>query len=109
VSTTPATGVNDTSGKQWDQLSDCRQLKMNLKKKIYLYDNSTTQRCQKEIMQIFLIEDFFHLPLVSTTPVVHLELRMSPRIFEKIRNGRNGKLKGLGELIHEKNQKSKIS
>jgi hypothetical protein len=30
-----------------------------------------------------MIEDFFHLPLVSMTPVVHLELRMSPRIFEK--------------------------
>jgi hypothetical protein len=47
---------------------------MNLKKKIYLYANSTTQRCPKEIMKIFLIEDFFHLPLVSTTPVVHVEL-----------------------------------
>ncbi len=31
---------------------------------------------------IFLIEDFFHLPPVTTTPVVHLELRISPRIFE---------------------------
>jgi len=49
-----------------------------LEEKIYLYANSTTQRCQKEIMKIFLIEDFFHLPLVSTTPVVHLELRISP-------------------------------
>ena len=34
VSMTP---VNDTGGKQWEQLSDCWQLKMNLKKKIYLY------------------------------------------------------------------------
>ena len=40
-------------------------------------------------MKIFLIEDFFHLPPVSTTPVVHLELR----IFEKIRNGPNDKPK----------------
>ncbi len=32
-----ATFVNDTGGKQWDQLSDCGPLKMNLKKKIYLY------------------------------------------------------------------------
>ncbi len=32
---------------------------MNLKKKTYLYANSTTQRCPKEIMKIFLIEDFF--------------------------------------------------
>ncbi len=44
-----------------------------------------------------MIEDFFHLPPVSTTPVVHLELRISPRIFEKIRNGPNGILRGLGE------------
>jgi hypothetical protein len=44
-----------------------------------------------------MIEDFFHLPPVSTTPVVHLELRISPRIFEKIRNGPKGLLRGLGE------------
>jgi hypothetical protein len=44
----------------------------------------------KEIKKIFLIEDFFHLPPtparrhhLSTTPVVHLELRISPLIFEK--------------------------
>jgi hypothetical protein len=55
-----ATGVNDTGGK------------------------STTQRCPKEIMVIFLIADFFYLPPVSTTPVVHLELPISPRICEKI-------------------------
>jgi hypothetical protein len=28
---------------------------------------------------------------------VNLELRISPRIFEKIRNGPNGILRGLGE------------
>jgi hypothetical protein len=56
---------------------------MNLKEKIYLYANSTTHRCPKEIMKMFLIEDFFHLPPVSTIPVVHLELRISPQIFEK--------------------------
>jgi hypothetical protein len=31
---------------------------MNLKKKIYLDAYSTPQRCPKEIMKIFLIEDF---------------------------------------------------
>jgi hypothetical protein len=56
-----------------------------------------------------MIEDFLHLPLVSRTPVVHLELRISPRIFEKNRNDPNGILWGLGKVIHEKNQKSKIS
>jgi hypothetical protein len=44
-----------------------------------------------------MIEDFLHLPPVSTTPVANLELRISPRIFEKIRNGRNSILRGLGE------------
>ncbi len=49
-----------------------------------------------------------NLPLVSLTPVanlppvslilvVNLELRISLRIFEKIRNGPNGILTGLGE------------
>jgi hypothetical protein len=70
---------------------------MNLKKKIYLYAISTTQRYPKEIRQIFLLEDFFHLPPVSTTPVVNLELRISPRIFEKIQNGPYGIISGLGE------------
>jgi hypothetical protein len=45
----------------------------------------------------FLIEDFLHLPPVSLTPVANLELRISPRIFEKIRNDPNGILRGLGE------------
>jgi hypothetical protein len=38
-----------------------------------------------------------NLPPVSLTPVVHLDLRISPRIFEKIRNGPNGILWGWGE------------
>ncbi len=68
------TGINDTSGNA----------------------SSTTQRCPKEIMKIFLIENFFHFPPVSTTSVVNLELRISPRILEKIWNGPNG-IRGLGE------------
>jgi hypothetical protein len=83
-----ATGVNDTGG---------RYLKVNLKAKIYICVNSTIQRCPNKIIKIFLIEDFSHLPPVSTTSVVNLELRISPRIFEKIRNGRNGILWGWGE------------
>ncbi len=64
--------------------------------------NSTSQRCPNKIIKTFMIEDFFHLPSVSTTPVVHLELPMSPWTFEKIRNGPNGILRGLGKLIHKK-------
>jgi hypothetical protein len=36
-----------------------------------------------------MIEDFLHLPPVS--------LRISPRIFEKIRNGPHGILRALGK------------
>jgi hypothetical protein len=49
-------------------------------------------------MKNFLIEDFFHLPLVSATPVVHLELQISPCEFsKKIRNSPEGIIRGLGE------------
>jgi hypothetical protein len=33
----------------------------------------------------------------SLIPVANLDLRISPRIFEKIENGPNGILRGLGE------------
>jgi hypothetical protein len=72
-------------------ISGCSHLKLNLKAKIY------TQRCLNKIIKIFQFEDFCHLPPVSATPVVHLELRISLRIFEKIRNGSIGILRGLGE------------
>ncbi len=46
---------------------------------------------------------------VFLTPVADLELPIYPRIFEKILNGPNGVLRGLGETDLWKNQKSKIS
>jgi hypothetical protein len=55
------------------------------------------QRCPNKIIKIFLIEDFSHLRPVSTTPVVNLELRISPQIFEKNRNGPIGIVWGWGE------------
>ncbi len=69
---------------------------MNLKAKIYIYVNSTIYRWPNKIIKIFLIEDFFHLPPVSMTPVVNLELRIFPRIFEKIQDGPKGILWGWG-------------
>jgi hypothetical protein len=77
-------------------ISGYRYLKVNLKAKMYICVNSTIQRCPNKIFKIFLIEDFSHLPPVSTTPVVNLELGISPRIFEKFRNGPNGILWGWG-------------
>jgi hypothetical protein len=38
-----------------------------------------------------------NLPPVSLIPVVNLELRISPRIFEKIRNSPYVVLRALGE------------
>ncbi len=52
-------------------ISGCRYLYVNLKAKMYIYVYSTFQRCPNKIIKIFLIEDFFHLPPVSTTPVVN--------------------------------------
>ncbi len=71
-------------------ISYCRHPKVNFKAKIYIYVSSTTQRWPNKIVRIFLVEDF-------STPVANLELRISPRIFEKIRNGFNGILWGCGE------------
>jgi hypothetical protein len=89
-------------------ISGYKYLKMNLKAKLYIYVKSTIQSCPNKIIEILQFEDFFHLPPVSTTPVVHLELPISSRIFEKIRNGLNAILY-LGAWGNEKNQKSKIS
>jgi hypothetical protein len=76
-------------------ISGCRHLKVNLKAKIYIYMFPLLPKGDQ--FKIFLIEDFFHLPSVSLTPVANLELRISPRIFEKIRNGLNGILFGWRE------------
>jgi hypothetical protein len=49
-------GIIATGGRM-GTISDYWQLKVNLKEKIYLYANSTTQRCPKEIKKTFLIKD----------------------------------------------------
>jgi hypothetical protein len=57
-----ATGV-----KIMGTISGCRHLKLNLKAKIYINVNSTTRRCPNKIIKSFQLEDFCHLPTVSTT------------------------------------------
>ncbi len=60
VSTTPVANLQPVP--TMGTISDCCwQLKVSLKEKMYLYANSTTQRCPKKIKKTFLIEDFFHL------------------------------------------------
>ncbi len=48
-----------------------------------------------------------NLPPVSLTPVVHLDLRISLRIFEKVRNSLNGILWGGGETDSWKKPEAK--
>ncbi len=106
VSTIPAANLPPVATCHWYQrhrrlimgtISGCRHLKVSLRAKIYIYVNSTSQRCQNKIIKIFLLEGFFHSPPVSTTRVMHLEPRISPQIFEKICYGCNGILRCLGE------------
>jgi hypothetical protein len=80
----PPVSTPPVANKKMGTISGCRHLKLNLKATIYIYVNSPTQTCSNKIIKIFLIKDFFHLPSVSTTPVVHLEPRISPQSFEKI-------------------------
>ncbi len=44
---------------------------------------------------------------VSLIPVVHLDLRLSPRMFEKIRNGPSAILWGWGETDSSKKPEAK--
>jgi hypothetical protein len=48
-----------------------------------------------------------NLPPASLTPMVHLDLRLSPRIFEKIRNGPYAILWGWGETDSSKKPEAK--
>jgi hypothetical protein len=50
-----------------------------------------------------------NLPPVSLTPVVHLDLRISPRIFKKFEMILMLLSGAWGKVIHEKNLKQKIS
>jgi hypothetical protein len=43
----------------------------------------------------------------DTGEPANLELRISPRIFEKIRNGPNGTIRGLGETGSRKKPEAK--
>ncbi len=74
---------------------------MNLKEKMYLYVNSTTQSCPNKIIKNFSDWRFFTTGANDTGAVVHLELQISLQIFEKMRRGPNGLLGRLGENLVE--------
>jgi hypothetical protein len=73
---------------------DCWHLKVNLKEKIYLYVNSTTQRCSQKIIKTFLIEEFFICHRCQRHQWCTLK---STQNFQKIQNGPNGILRDLEE------------
>jgi hypothetical protein len=50
-----------------------------------------------------------NLPPVALILLVHLDLRISPQIIEKFQTVLMGNSGAGGKLIHEKNQKQKIS
>jgi hypothetical protein len=91
-----AASVNDTGGKlppvlitpvANNQYQAADTLHWTWRQKFCIYVNSTTRRFQNKIIKIFMIDDFFYLPLVSMTPVVQLKLQLSSQILEKNLNG----------------------
>jgi hypothetical protein len=63
-------------------------------------------------MKKIIFQNFYLFSPVSLTPLINIHSRISPRIFEKIRNGPNGILTdsgARGTLFYEKNLMSKIS
>ncbi len=78
-------------------ISDCLHLKVNLKEKMYLNVNSTTQRCPPKALKLFWSKVFFTFATgVSDTGGAPCTANIS-RFFEKILNGTNGIFRGLGE------------
>jgi hypothetical protein len=130
-----ATGVNDTGGKfppvsttpvaychryqrhrrqicqrchNMGTISGCRHLKLNLKAK-FIYLLTLPQRCPNKIIKIFLINDFVHLPPVSTTQWCTLSFEYLYEFLKKFETALIVYSGAWEKLIHEKNQKSKIS
>jgi hypothetical protein len=96
-----ATSINDTSGKF------ASGVKVNIKAKIYIYVNSTIQRCPNKIIKIFLIEDFFicHRCQRHRWSTMSSEyLREFSKKFETALMVYSG---AWGKLIHEKKTRSR--
>ena len=104
VSTTPVanfatsfTSVVDTGGKQWEQYQAADTSKWTWRQKFIYMLSLLSKGVPTKLLKFFWLKIFFICHRWSTTPVVNLELRISPRIFEKIRNGPNRTLWGWGE------------
>ncbi len=93
-------GVNDTGDLDSPAYTWKWKISKNSISRCNVHSTKLSTKIKKNIPQ-----NFFHLSLVSLTPLINIHLRLSPRIFEKIRNDPNGILRAL---IYEKNLKSKI-
>ncbi len=115
VSTTPAanfatsfTSVIDTGGKQLDYYQAADTLKWTWRQKI-IYMLTLLSKSVPKIIKIFLIEDFFicHRCCWHRWSTLSCEyLCEFSKKFETVLMGYSG---AGGKLIHEKNQKQKIS
>ncbi len=107
-----ATGVVDTGGKFAAGIVDTgvnntRGTGGKICRRCHWYRWQICRRCRDTGGNLPPVANL--LPL-SLTPVVHLDLRISPRIFEKIRNDPSIIIRGLGECDSwKKNLKQKIS
>ncbi len=98
-----ASGVDDTTDKT------VLHLKIKIKQKFYRCKVHPPKLLTKYLKKI-MSQTFCLLSPVSLTPLININSRISPRIFEKIWNGHNGILRGVGKTdLWKKNLKPKIS
>ncbi len=84
-------------------------LKVNLKAKIYVYVNSSIQRCPNKIIKIFQIEDFFICHRCRWHRWSTLSCKYLREFWKKFKTVLMGYSGAGGKLIHKINQKQKIS
>ncbi len=112
ISTTPEANCHWYQRHRWQTMgliSGCRYLKVNLKARIYIYVNSTIQRCPNKIIKKFLIEDFFICHRCQRHLWSTLSYEYIREFSKKFETALMLYSEAWGKLIHEKNQKSKIS
>ncbi len=91
---------------QWQikgTISGCWDLRVNLKAKVYLWVNSTSQRCPNKIIKTFMIEDFFHLPPVLRHRWCTLSCEYLREFSKKFETALILYSGAWEKLIHEKN------
>ncbi len=97
----------------WGQIkgtiSGCRHLKVNLKAKVYIYVNSTTQRCKNKLLKFFCLKIFSICHRCQRHRWCTLSREYLSEFSKKFEMVVLVYSDASGKLIHEKNQKLKIS